>query len=145
MSGVGTGTSSVPPTPGSRAALRLISASTSKFPFQTPDDLSYAGMVSQGFPAALRAPWLNTQSRVAEWGFHCVGCPEEPNLQVVLSARADIKPRHFGREFLVSTFEQHLREFGPVRDGMHHADGCCEEGTCLSRNWAIGYKPYWKY
>ena len=79
----------------------------------------------------LRVPWLNMQSQMAEWGFHCVGCLHVRWLHS--STPKGDKPTHYMRDFLVSTFLEHLKEFGPVRDGRHHTGGCCEAGTCSEK------------
>ncbi|KAL9098786.1 MAG: hypothetical protein Q9163_005617 [Psora crenata] len=75
------------------------------------------------YQAVMRVPWLNRQSGRDEWGFHCVGCiglHEWPN--------------HFSREFIMSTFREHLRECGPIRGGVHHINDCCKKGTCRIKN-----------
>ncbi|KAH8748240.1 hypothetical protein F5883DRAFT_582836 [Diaporthe sp. PMI_573] len=82
--------------------------------------------------ALLRVPWLNTKRRIAEWGFHCVGCLHRRWLHTAVPRDND-KQTYFRRDFLVSTFEGHLEEFGPIRDDGHHTRRCCEQGICNKR------------
>jgi hypothetical protein len=84
------------------------------------------------FAALLRVPWLNTKTLMAEWGFHCVGCLHGRWLHSS-TPRDDDKPTYFRRDFLVSTFGEHINEFGPIRDGRHHINRCCERETCSNR------------
>ncbi|TWU78821.1 hypothetical protein ED733_007361 [Metarhizium rileyi] len=77
----------------------------------------------------IRVPWLNKSSLKAEWGFHCLGCAHTLHDGNKLDSTTE-KKMHTRRDFLVSTFEEHLREFGPVRDGRHHIDDCCKKKTC---------------
>ncbi|KAH7175944.1 hypothetical protein EDB81DRAFT_874761 [Dactylonectria macrodidyma] len=74
-----------------------------------PDDLSEFDNESLRFAALLRIPWLNLQSRRAEWGFHCIGCLRKRWLHSNTPMDND-KPTYFRRDFLVSTFEQHLKD-----------------------------------
>ncbi|KAH8754776.1 hypothetical protein F5883DRAFT_431145 [Diaporthe sp. PMI_573] len=82
--------------------------------------------------ALLRVPWLNTKRRIAEWGFHCVGCLHRRWLHTAVPRDND-KQTYFRRDFLVSTFEGHLEEFGPILDDGHHTRRCCEQGICNKR------------
>ena len=61
------------------------------------------------FMAVTRAPWFNKVSRVAEWGFHCLGC------EIAYANR----PMHFRRKFTPNQFKEHLRQCGDIRDGKH--------------------------
>jgi hypothetical protein len=66
----------------------------------------------------IRVPWLNRRSRRDEWGFHCVGCEDLCEW-----------PNHTQRDFIMSTFGEHLKECGPIKDGVHHINDCCKKGT----------------
>lgn len=73
--------------------------------------------------AILRVPWLNRKSRRGEWGFQCIGCKG-------FSKRES----HTHREFIMSTFRAHLMEFGPIINGVHHNNDCCNKNTCKTPN-----------
>lgn len=89
------------------------------------------------YKAVMRVPWLNRKSRVEEWGFHCVGCEG-----------CDQWPDHANRDFIMSTFREHLKECGPIRAGVHHIDDCCEKGTCKKKrednHRTIYDRPFWR-
>ncbi|KPM45628.1 hypothetical protein AK830_g959 [Neonectria ditissima] len=74
------------------------------------------------FVTVTRVPWLNRRSRKEEWGFRCTGCRESENW-----------PNHYERDYIMETFEKHLQECGPIKDGIHHKDGCCVMGVCWPR------------
>ncbi|CAF9924291.1 hypothetical protein IMSHALPRED_006141 [Imshaugia aleurites] len=74
------------------------------------------------YKAVIRVPWLNRKSGMGEWSLHCVGCEG-----------LDLWPNHANREFIMSTFREHLKECGPIRAGVHHIDDCCKKGTCRKR------------
>ncbi|KAM0424967.1 hypothetical protein ACHAPT_009768 [Fusarium lateritium] len=120
------------------------------------DDLSYHPDKEPLRSAALlRVPWLNMQTRRAEWGFYCIGCLHGRRLHNPTRMDSD-KPTYFRRDFLVSTFEQHLEDFGPIRNGLHHTDECCERRICNQKRRhcycpectgdreRIEHKDYWK-
>lgn len=90
------------------------------------------------YKAMMRVPWLNRQSGRDEWGFHCVGCEG-----------LDQWPNHANRDFIVSTFREHVKECGPIRDGVHHIDDCCKKGTCRNKGEDtyrdIHERPFWPF
>lgn len=61
------------------------------------------------FMAIVRIPWVERISQELEWGFHCIGC------QNLSSSR----PLHFRRKFTATTFMEHLKECGTIRDKEH--------------------------
>lgn len=75
------------------------------------------------YRALIRVPWLNRKSGRDEWGFHCIGC--EGLFQW---------PNHINRDFIMSTFREHLKECGPIRGGVHHTTNCCENRTCRKKD-----------
>ena len=64
------------------------------------------------FMAIVQAPWLNTISQEAEWGFHCIGC----------TAHHIMRPLHWRRKFNEASFKDHLKECGDIQDGEHQRD-----------------------
>lgn len=85
------------------------------------DDYGFRNVASEyRYRAAIRVPWLNRKSGRDEWGFLCVGCE-------------DLEPNHTNREFIMSTFREHLKECGPIRDRVHHTNDCCKKGTCRKK------------
>lgn len=74
-------------------------------PLGGPPRLSFA----KHFMAIVRTPTVNVLTDSVEWGFHCVGCKRQ-YLQ---------RPMHWRRKFDIDTFEQHVRESGPMVDGAH--------------------------
>ncbi|KAG6016321.1 hypothetical protein E4U54_001707 [Claviceps lovelessii] len=71
------------------------------------------------------------ETRTAEWGFHCAVCLE---LDVIGRLHGSLmetrKAKYFRREFLVSTFEEHLNEFDALRNGGHKLEACFTRGNC---------------
>jgi hypothetical protein len=61
------------------------------------------------FLAIVRIPWVKRMSQELEWGFHCIGCR---NL-------SHSRQMHSRRKFTVTTFMEHLRECGNIRDKEH--------------------------
>jgi hypothetical protein len=61
------------------------------------------------FMAIVRIPWVKRISQELEWGFHCLGCQ---NL-------SHSRQMHSRRKFTVTTFMEHLRECGNIRDEEH--------------------------
>lgn len=100
---------------------------------------NFQRFVHEGFryKAVMRVPWLNRKSRRDEWGFHCVGCEG-----------LDQWPNHTNRDFIMSTFREHLKECGPIRAGVHHIDDCCKKGTCRKKGEdtyrTIYERPFWR-
>ena len=86
------------------------------------------------YMAVIRVSWLNRRSRRDEWGFHCTGCGDRLYDQVI-------------REFIMSTFREHLKECGPIKDGVHHINDCCNKGTCKKKIVGItpDTLPFWRY
>ncbi|KAG5998682.1 hypothetical protein E4U43_002382 [Claviceps pusilla] len=81
--------------------------------------------------AVHRVPWLNMETRTAEWGFHCAVCLELVVIgRLHRSSTETRKAKYFRREFLVSTFEEHLDEFDPLRNGRHKLEACFTHGNC---------------
>jgi hypothetical protein len=64
------------------------------------------------YVAIVRLPWLRAISHEVEWGFHCAGCEK--------SSRP---PLHYRRKFTADSFNDHLEQFGNIRDGKHHHAG----------------------
>jgi hypothetical protein len=60
------------------------------------------------FAAIVPVPWLSRSSHQAEWGFCCLGCKK--------SSR---KPLHWRRRFTKSSFDEHLKECGEIKNGTH--------------------------
>jgi hypothetical protein len=90
------------------------------------------------YMAIVRVPWLNRRSRRDEWGFHCVGCEDLYEW-----------PNHARRDFIMSTFRVHLKECGPIKDGVHHLNDCCKKGTCKKKKDRFpdildGDGPFWR-
>ena len=86
--------------------------------------------------AVVRVPWLNRKSGRDEWGFHCIGCEG-----------LDKWLNHANRDFIMSTFREHLKECGPIRAGVHHINDCCEKGTCRKKETeyrTIYEGPFWR-
>ncbi|KAG6008269.1 hypothetical protein E4U21_004731 [Claviceps maximensis] len=81
--------------------------------------------------AVCRAPWLNKKTQTAEWGFHCFACLDMERTRLRMQDAPDYdKATYFRRQFLVSTFEEHLDEFDPKRIGRHQFGECCSEDPC---------------
>ncbi|KIW36549.1 uncharacterized protein PV06_11203 [Exophiala oligosperma] len=88
------------------------------------------------YMAMMRVPWLNRQNGRDEWGFHCVGCEQNQRW-----------PNHARRDYIMSTFKDHLKECGPVKEGVHHINDCCKKGTCVGREKIISSPfddPFWR-
>lgn len=89
------------------------------------------------YKAVMRVPWLNRKSGMDEWGFHRVGCEG-----------LDQWPNHANRDFIMSTFREHLTECGPIRAGVHHIDDCCKKGSCRKKGEdtcrTIYERPFWR-
>jgi hypothetical protein len=66
------------------------------------------------FLAIVRIPWVKRISQELEWGFHCIGCQ---NL-------SHSRQMHSRRKFTATTFMEHLKECGNIRDKEH----CLESG-----------------
>ncbi|KAG5953261.1 hypothetical protein E4U53_006189, partial [Claviceps sorghi] len=67
--------------------------------------------------AVHRVPWLNMETRTAEWGLHCYACLQ-------LFVVEEDKANDFLAEYLVSTFEKHMDEYDEGRSGYHLKEGC---------------------
>ncbi|KAG5922802.1 hypothetical protein E4U42_005262 [Claviceps africana] len=80
--------------------------------------------------AVLRVPWLNMELEEVEWGFHCYAC-----LKIWAKPAADRgdKAKYFLRDFIATTFEEHMDEFDSDRTGKHLAEGCLSDGLCHTR------------
>jgi hypothetical protein len=61
------------------------------------------------FMAIVRTPWVKKISQESEWGFHCIGC----------QSLSRSRPLHFRRKFTATTFVEHLRHRGNIRDKEH--------------------------
>lgn len=107
------------------------------------------------FLGTTRVPWLNRQARRTEWGFHCVGClhcrwpgtVHEHDRWWAIRANErnglDWTTRR-DREFIFSTFKDHLEEYGPIEDKFHRCS-CCNKGSCRdSSKETIQHRLYWK-
>ncbi|KAG5981514.1 hypothetical protein E4U55_002869 [Claviceps digitariae] len=92
--------------------------------------LNQSGVEPRCLIAVHRAPWLNMKTQTAEWGFHCLFCLEKHLMHCRSTPSANAKAMYFRRDFLVSTFEEHMDEFDPMRNGKHQRDACCREGLC---------------
>jgi len=113
------------------------------------DDLEKLHNEPLRYAAMMRVPWLNRRTQKGEWGFHCIAClntgtwpiqyddPNGPNYY-------DWGTR-YKRDFIMSAFSEHLKEYGPVRDGVHHFNGCCEAGWC-KQSWKrdIEHRLFWR-
>ena len=101
------------------------------------DDIESWSNAPMRFRAMLRVPWLNRRSQRDEWGFHCVGCEDLPEW-----------PNHARRDFIMSTFREHLEICGPIKDGVHHINDCCTRGTCRKKkkdfSGHIFEAPFWR-
>ena len=73
-----------------------VSMSTGKWSGHAMEPLRYMAM--------MRVPWLNRQSGRDEWGFHCVGCEQNQRW-----------PNHARRDYIMSTFKDHLKECGEIK------------------------------
>ena len=117
-------------------------------------DLSHWYDNRMRFLGTTRVPWLNRQARRTEWGFHCVGClhcrwpgkgdghnrrsnrPSERN-GLMWTMRRD-------REFIFSTFKDHLEEYGPIEDEYHRCS-CRNRRSCReSSQECIHHRLFWK-
>jgi hypothetical protein len=97
-------------------------------PFQRPTNtLDFHDMKSSDqyrHVAIVRVPWLDQSARKLERGFYCLGC--EGLTQV---------PLHYRRLFSTASFDEHLRQHGPVsydRDRLnyvHAREGKASLGT----------------
>lgn len=61
------------------------------------------------FMAIVRAPSVDRSTKTVEWGFHCKGCEK--------SYRR--RPMHWRRKYCFETFEEHIKECGPITNGRH--------------------------
>ena len=101
---------------GSEAALEQVTAERArrrkKATVYLRDDKN---MNPRRFMAIVRAPWIYASHEQDTWGFHCRGC-----------LPSDSCPES-QRVYTLDTFEQHLREYGPLvrhpdhrSEHMHH-------------------------
>ncbi|KZM18262.1 ATP binding [Ascochyta rabiei] len=60
------------------------------------------------FVAVVHMPWFNTQSKELDWGLHCLGCKK--------SSRG---PLHYRRRFWAASFDDHIRQYGTIKNGSH--------------------------
>lgn len=61
------------------------------------------------FMAIVRVPWIVRPTSTVDWGFHCVGCQKHYRS----------RPLHWRRKYCLETFEHHIEQCGPIKDGVH--------------------------
>lgn len=65
--------------------------------------------------AVIRVPWWKKSTQTALWGRHCKAC---------LSSGQDRSGfKKYARQFSKESFEAHLNECGPIRNGKHQVEG----------------------
>ncbi|KAK4236029.1 hypothetical protein C8A03DRAFT_17288 [Achaetomium macrosporum] len=70
------------------------------------------------YAAVVRVPWLKGPGEEGvEWGFHCAAC-----LAACPSPCTPLDLARSRRLLTVELIDEHLREFGPIRNGRHHPD-----------------------
>lgn len=62
------------------------------------------------FMAVVRAPFLDSRTRLPVWGFHCLACKNHHYGRLL----------HWRRKFTRESFEDHVRECGEIFDGKHN-------------------------
>ena len=65
------------------------------------------------FMAVVPAPWVDALTEQTVWGFHCMGCKDES---------CPDRPLGHMRIYNVETFEDHLRQCGPIVDVPSYPD-----------------------
>jgi hypothetical protein len=110
------------------------------------DDLEKLHNRPLRYMALMRVPWLNRRTQKGEWGFHCVACLNTGTWRTQYDEPNDYDwGTRYKRDFIMSAFSEHLKEYGPVRDGVHHRNGCCEAGWCKqSLKEDIEHRPFWR-
>jgi hypothetical protein len=100
------------------------------------------------FHGVTRVPWLNRPAQRTEWGFHCVGCLRcqwpDPRGSSERNGRSWYVRRR--REFVFTTFREHLEEYGPM-EGEYHRAVCCDTGRCRrdkSADQVVEHELFWK-
>ncbi|CZT21520.1 uncharacterized protein RCC_07383 [Ramularia collo-cygni] len=84
-------------------------ASSSGRPASTPARGNPRSSFAKRFMAVVRAPTVDVSIGSVEWGFHCLGCKRQYRKP----------PLHWRRKYTIQTFEEHVRECGPIVDGEH--------------------------
>ena len=93
-----------------------------------------------------RAPWLNRATHRAEWGFHCLGCVEidasDRHSMLGCTAKSRVARR---RQYIASTFAEHLEACGPLIRGVHHVGDCCSRRACPTpTRMHLIHRSYWR-
>ncbi|KKZ60616.1 hypothetical protein EMCG_04717 [[Emmonsia] crescens] len=82
-------------------------------------------MHAKRFMGVARVPVLvDVKEGVVEWGVHCVACKEWK-----MEER-----RHWRQLFTREEFEEHLREFGEIKEGRHVSEGRGDGFYEINRN-----------